>query len=95
MWAWLRPDKKSAPDRSSWLLDEFGKEPPLEVYYTAHHSSALLCNDCTLGWKSIDSVPKLVDDYLAKKVKLDEFISHTLPWDQINEAFTLMHKGER
>lgn len=46
------------------------------------------------GWKSIDSVPKLVEDYLIKKIKLDEFITHYLPWDQINESFELMHKGE-
>lgn len=48
-----------------------------------------------VGWKSRDSVPKLVEEYLQKKLKLDEFISHTLPFEQLNEAFHLMHKGER
>lgn len=46
------------------------------------------------GWKSRDSVPKLVEDYLKKKLMLDEFISHNLPFDQVNEAFDLMHEGK-
>lgn len=46
------------------------------------------------GWKSCSSVPKLVDDYLAGKLKVDEFITHTMPLDKINEAFDLMHSGK-
>jgi S-(hydroxymethyl)glutathione dehydrogenase/alcohol dehydrogenase len=48
------------------------------------------------GWKSRDSVPKLVEEYCKdKKVMcLDKFITHNLKMDQINEAFHLMHKGE-
>lgn len=47
------------------------------------------------GWKSCDSVPKLVEEYLAGKLKVDEFITHTMPLDKINEAFDLMHAGKR
>ncbi|CAH3192978.1 unnamed protein product, partial [Porites evermanni] len=47
------------------------------------------------GWKSCDSVPKLVEDYLAGKLKVDEFITHTMPLDKISEAFDLMHAGKR
>lgn len=46
------------------------------------------------GWKSRDSVPKLVDLYVEKKLKLDEFITHSLPFEKINEAFHLMHDGK-
>ncbi|CAH0552691.1 unnamed protein product [Brassicogethes aeneus] len=46
------------------------------------------------GWKSVESVPKLVQEYLSKKLKLDEFISHQLPFSDINNAFHLMHTGE-
>lgn len=46
------------------------------------------------GWKSVESVPKLVSEYMAKKIKVDEFVTHTLPFAQVNEAFELMHKGE-
>lgn len=50
---------------------------------------------CFLGWKSRDSVPKLVDDYLTNKLPLDLFVSHSLGFEAINEAFHLMHTGER
>lgn len=46
------------------------------------------------GWKSRDDVPRLVEDYLAGKMKVDEFITQRLPLDQINEAFQLMHEGK-
>ncbi|XP_008579196.1 PREDICTED: alcohol dehydrogenase 4 isoform X2 [Galeopterus variegatus] len=47
------------------------------------------------GWKSIDSVPKLVTDYKNKKFDLDALVTHTLPFDKINEAFDLMNQGKR
>lgn len=46
------------------------------------------------GYKSRDGVPKLVEDYLAHKIKVDEFITHHVTFDQINKAFDLLHEGE-
>ncbi|XP_051785776.1 alcohol dehydrogenase 1-like isoform X4 [Erpetoichthys calabaricus] len=46
------------------------------------------------GWKSVQSVPKLVSDYMDKKIKVDEFITHTLPLEKVNEAFDLMITGK-
>lgn len=46
------------------------------------------------GWKSVESVPKLVEEYMQKKIKVDEFVSHTMDLDKINEAFDLMHSGK-
>uniref|UniRef100_A0A5F9CY33 Alcohol dehydrogenase class-3 n=1 Tax=Oryctolagus cuniculus TaxID=9986 RepID=A0A5F9CY33_RABIT len=46
------------------------------------------------GWKSVESVPKLVSEYMSKKIKVDEFVTNTLSFDQINEAFELMHSGK-
>ncbi|XP_061166223.1 alcohol dehydrogenase class-3-like [Saccostrea echinata] len=46
------------------------------------------------GWKSRDSVPKLVEGYMNKKIMVDEFVSHNLSLDKINEAFDLMHAGK-
>ncbi|XP_078426026.1 alcohol dehydrogenase class-3 [Cetorhinus maximus] len=46
------------------------------------------------GWKSVESVPKLVKEYMAKKIKVDEFVTHTLQFDQINEGFELLRKGK-
>uniref|UniRef100_A0A8W7Q2H5 S-(hydroxymethyl)glutathione dehydrogenase n=2 Tax=Anopheles coluzzii TaxID=1518534 RepID=A0A8W7Q2H5_ANOCL len=46
------------------------------------------------GWKSVESVPKLVTSYLQKELKVDEFITHTMELEKINDAFTLMHEGK-
>ncbi|XP_071829891.1 alcohol dehydrogenase class-3-like isoform X2 [Apostichopus japonicus] len=45
------------------------------------------------GYKSRDGVPKLVDDYMAGKIKVDEFITHNVSLDEINKAFDLLHEG--
>ncbi|XP_059821427.1 alcohol dehydrogenase class-3 [Hypanus sabinus] len=46
------------------------------------------------GWKSVESIPKLVKEYLDKKIKVDEFVTSTLPFKQINESFELMRSGK-
>lgn len=46
------------------------------------------------GFKSRTDIPKLVDRYMDGDLKIDEYITHTLPLAKINEAFDLMHKGE-
>ena len=47
------------------------------------------------GYKSVESVPQLVEDYLSGKLKVDEFVTHNMPLDEVNEAFNLMHAGKR
>ncbi|GLH11768.1 Alcohol dehydrogenase class-3 [Gryllus bimaculatus] len=46
------------------------------------------------GWKSRDSVPKLAEEYLNKKLLLDEFVTHKKPFAEINEAFELLRAGK-
>jgi len=46
------------------------------------------------GWKSVDNVPKLVDSYLNNELIIDEFVTHTMQLEQINEAFDLLHAGK-
>ncbi|XP_046584789.1 alcohol dehydrogenase class-3-like [Haliotis rubra] len=46
------------------------------------------------GWKSRDSVPKLVLEYMKKELKVDEFVSFTFPLEQVNTAFDYMHSGK-
>jgi S-(hydroxymethyl)glutathione dehydrogenase/alcohol dehydrogenase len=46
------------------------------------------------GFKGRTQLPRLVDRYLAGRVKIDEMISAVLPLEQINRAFDLMHRGE-
>jgi len=46
------------------------------------------------GWKSRESVPKLVTQYLQGQIMVDEFVSHTMDLDRVQEAFELMHSGK-
>ncbi|XP_058150939.1 all-trans-retinol dehydrogenase [NAD(+)] ADH1B-like [Dasypus novemcinctus] len=46
------------------------------------------------GYKSKNSVPKLVADFLARKFPLDPLITHVLPFEKINEGFDLLHSGK-
>ena len=46
------------------------------------------------GAKGRTDVPKIVDWYMNGKINIDDLITHTLPLDQINEGFELMHHGE-
>jgi len=40
------------------------------------------------------ATPKIVDWYMEGKINIDDLITHTMPLDDINNAFDLMHKGE-
>jgi len=44
--------------------------------------------------KGRSQLPGFVDRYLAGELKVDEFVTETLPLDKINEAFDLMHEGK-
>ncbi len=46
------------------------------------------------GYKSRIAVPQLVEQYMAGETMLDKYITHEMKFDQINEAFDLLHKGE-
>ncbi|KAF3701452.1 Alcohol dehydrogenase 1 [Channa argus] len=46
------------------------------------------------GFRSKDGVPEMVKAYMEKKVKLDEFITHTMTLDQVNDAIDLMKHGK-
>ncbi|KAM9708294.1 alcohol dehydrogenase class-3 chain L-like isoform 2-T9 [Menidia menidia] len=46
------------------------------------------------GYRSVDSVPRLVQLYLDGDLKVDEFVTHTLPFQNIAQGFSLMRAGE-
>lgn len=46
------------------------------------------------GYKSRRDVPKLVEKYQAGDTMLDKYVTHTMKFDQINEAFDLMKSGD-
>jgi len=46
------------------------------------------------GARGRTDVPKIVDFYMEGKVSIDPLITHTMPLEDINKAFDLMHSGE-
>ena len=46
------------------------------------------------GVKGRSELPGYVERYLAGEIPLQDFITHTMPLEEINEAFDLMEKGE-
>ena len=46
------------------------------------------------GARGRTDVPKIVDWYMEGKLNIDDLITHTMPLNNINEAFDLMHSGE-
>ena len=46
------------------------------------------------GARGRTDVPRIVDWYMEKKIRIDELITHTMPLERIHDAFDLMHHGE-
>lgn len=46
------------------------------------------------GVKGRTELPGMVEDAMSGKIELEPFVSHTMPLDDINEAFDLMHEGK-
>ncbi len=46
------------------------------------------------GARGRTDVPKIVDWYMDGKINIDDLITHTMPLDDINSAFDLMHEGK-
>ena len=46
------------------------------------------------GARGRTDVPRIVDWYMDGKINIDDLITHSMPLDEINTAFDLMHAGE-
>ena len=46
------------------------------------------------GVRGRSELPALVDKYLNDEIKVDEMVTHTMPLEDINGAFDLMHEGK-
>jgi len=46
------------------------------------------------GVKGRSQLPGYVDQYMKGDIKIDPMVTHTMPLDDINRAFDLMHQGE-
>ncbi len=46
------------------------------------------------GARGRTDVPRIVDWYMEGKINIDDLITHTMPLEEINTAFDLMHEGK-
>ncbi len=46
------------------------------------------------GARGRTDVPRIVDWYMDGKINIDDLITHVLPFEQINDGFELMRRGE-
>ncbi len=46
------------------------------------------------GTRGRSQLPGMIDQYMDGDIKVDEFITYTMPLDDINRAFDLMHEGK-
>jgi S-(hydroxymethyl)glutathione dehydrogenase/alcohol dehydrogenase len=46
------------------------------------------------GAKGRTDVPRIVDWYMEGKINIDDLITHTMPLENINKGFDLMHAGK-
>lgn len=46
------------------------------------------------GVKGRSQLPGMVEDAMRGDIQLEPFVTHTMPLEDINEAFRLMHEGK-
>ncbi|MGH8596096.1 MAG: S-(hydroxymethyl)glutathione dehydrogenase/class III alcohol dehydrogenase [Gammaproteobacteria bacterium] len=46
------------------------------------------------GARGRRDLPRIVDWYMDGRINIDDLITHVMPVDKINDAFTLMHEGK-
>ena len=46
------------------------------------------------GVKGRSELPEYVDRYMKGGIRIDEFVTHDMPFERINEAFELLHAGK-
>lgn len=72
--------------------------PKVKPEITAHYGLLLtgrtLTGSLLGGWKPKSDLPSLVNMYLKQEIKIDEYITHNIAFEDINEAFELMRDGK-
>ncbi|XP_011035415.1 PREDICTED: alcohol dehydrogenase-like 6 [Populus euphratica] len=69
-------------------------KPEVTAHYGLFLSGRTLKGSLFGGWKPKSDLPSLVDMYMNKEIQIDEFITHNLPFEEINKAFELMREGK-
>lgn len=68
--------------------------PETKTHYGLLLSGKTLKGTLFGGWKPKSDLPSLVDMYMKKEIQVDEFITHDLAFEDINNAFELMREGK-
>ncbi|XP_057993706.1 alcohol dehydrogenase-like 6 isoform X2 [Hevea brasiliensis] len=69
-------------------------KPEISAHYGLFLSGRTLKGSLFGGWKPKSHLPSLVDMYMKKEIQVDDFITHNLPFEDINKAFNLMKEGK-
>lgn len=74
-------------------IERFWKAKSIQICATSM-LSVIFCN-LFIGWKGRDDTPKLVERYMNKELRLDEFVTHHMELEKVNEAFDMLLAGKR
>ncbi|XP_071697586.1 alcohol dehydrogenase-like 6 [Rutidosis leptorrhynchoides] len=69
-------------------------KPEVTAHYGLFLTGRTLKGSLFGGWKPKSDLPALIDMYLKEEIKIDDLITHNLPFSDINEAFRLMIEGK-
>ncbi|QHO34558.1 Alcohol dehydrogenase-like [Arachis hypogaea] len=64
--------------------------PEVSAHYGLFLMGRTLKRSLFRGWKPKSDLPLLVEKYVNKEIQIDDYITHHLPFDDINNAFDLM-----
>lgn len=66
----------------------------LSAHYGPLLSGRTLKGTLLGGWKPKSELPMLIDMYMKKEIQIDEYVTHELPFSDINKAYQLMREGK-
>ncbi|XP_065632232.1 alcohol dehydrogenase-like 6 isoform X1 [Quercus suber] len=69
------------------------EKPEVTAHYGLFLTGRTLKGSLFGGWKPKSDLPSLVEKYMKKEIQIDEFITHNIPFEDINKAFNLMREG--
>ncbi|KAL0923490.1 hypothetical protein M5K25_007549 [Dendrobium thyrsiflorum] len=68
--------------------------PEVSLHYAQLLSGKTLKGSLFGGWRPKTDLPSLVQKYMDKEIHLEDFVTHDIIFDNINEAFNLMKEGK-
>ncbi|KAL2555291.1 Alcohol dehydrogenase-like 6 [Forsythia ovata] len=69
-------------------------KPEIAAHYGLFLTGRTLTGSLLGGWRPKSDLPSLVSMYLKEEIKIDEYITHNVAFEDINEAFELMREGK-